>query len=274
MPVENIAVTAPPENLHAWEAGGADSAEALSAWVSARLAAHEAALAAMLAVEGERTPDNSLRLYDAAIEQLSLAGAQAGILNSVATDKAVRDQAQTEARRVAQAASALSLNRAVFEALAVINLGRGWRALAGAGAAIKALHVERTLLSYRLAGVDKDQATRDHLQSLHERATHLSLEFNRNIQEGAKTIETTEAELDGTAGRLPRAASWPERLNKRCMPGYPLDRPARDAAGDDLCRRTPRCASGCFWLITLAPTRPTSKFFWTFWPRARRLRTC
>jgi len=35
------------------------------------------------------------------------------------------------------------------------------------------------------------------LQSLHERATHLSLEFNRNIQEGAKTIETTEAELDG-----------------------------------------------------------------------------
>jgi hypothetical protein len=29
-----------------------------------------------------------------AIEQLSLAGAQAGVLNSVAADKAVRDQAQ------------------------------------------------------------------------------------------------------------------------------------------------------------------------------------
>jgi len=113
----------------------------------------------------------------------------------VAADKVVRDQAQMEAQRVAQAASALSLNRAVYEALAAINLG-GAGALAGAGAAIKH-YVERTLLSYRLAGVDKDQATRDHLQSLHERATHLSLEFNRNIQEGAKTIETTEAELDG-----------------------------------------------------------------------------
>ena len=47
------------EDLHAWEAGGAVSAEALSAWVSARLAAHEAALAALLAVKGRarrRTP--------------------------------------------------------------------------------------------------------------------------------------------------------------------------------------------------------------------------
>jgi thimet oligopeptidase len=191
-PVENSAAVAPTENLHAWEAGGADSAEALSAWVSARLAAHEAALAALLAVTGERTAENSLRLYDAAIEQLSLAGSQAGILNSVADDKTVRDQAQTEAQRVAQAASALSLNRKVYEALAAINLDG-----ADASSAATKHYVERTLLAYRLAGVDKDQATRDHLQSLHERATRLSLEFNRNIQEGAKTIEATEAELKG-----------------------------------------------------------------------------
>jgi thimet oligopeptidase len=195
MPIENIAVAAGTHNLHAWEAGGADSAEALSAWVGARLTAYEAALAALLAVEGERTAENSLRLYDTAIEQLSLAGAQAGILNSVATDKAVRDQAQMEAQRVAQAASALSLNRQVYEALAAINLP-GVDAPETAIAATKH-YVERTLLSYRLAGVDKDQATRDHLQSLQERATRLSLEFSRNIQEGAKTIEATEAELQG-----------------------------------------------------------------------------
>ena len=61
-----------------WEAGGAASAEALTAWVSARLAAHENALAALLAVEGERTPENSLRHFDAAIEQLNLAGRRRG----------------------------------------------------------------------------------------------------------------------------------------------------------------------------------------------------
>ena len=108
--------------IHAWVAGGAASGEALTAWVRARLAAHESALQRLLAVEGERTPENSLALYDGAIEQLSLAGAQAGILNSVAADKSVRDQAQAEAQRVAMAGSALSLNRQVYDALAAIKL--------------------------------------------------------------------------------------------------------------------------------------------------------
>ncbi len=172
-----------------WEAGGATSAEALTAWVSARLAAHETALAALLAVAGARTPENSLRPFDAAIEQLNLAGAQAGILNSVAADKAVRDQAQMEAQRVAMAGSALSLNRAVYDALVAISLD-------GASAATKHF-VERTLLGYRLSGVDKDQATREHLHALHDQATQLSLEFSRNIQEGGKTIDAAPGELDG-----------------------------------------------------------------------------
>jgi len=189
MSAGTLAAAAVSEDIHVWEAGGASSAEALAAWVASRLAAHEAALAALLAVEGSRTPENSLRLYDAAIEQLSLAGAQAGILNSVAADKGVRDQAQMEAQRVSMAGSALSLNRAVYDALAAIDL-------TDAAPATKH-YVERTLLSYRLAGVDKDQATRDRLQALHEKATRHSLDFSRNIQEGGKTIEALPAELEG-----------------------------------------------------------------------------
>ena len=189
MTAGTLAAAAVTEKIHVWEAGGAGSAEALAAWVASRLAAHEAALAALLAVEGPRTPENSLRLYDAAIEQLSLAGAQAGILNSVAADKAVRDQAQMEAQRVSMAGSALSLNRAVYDALAAIDL-------TGADPATKH-YVERTLLSYRLSGVDKDQATRDRLQALHEKATRHSLDFSRNIQEGAKTIDALPNELEG-----------------------------------------------------------------------------
>jgi thimet oligopeptidase len=189
MSMETPAAGAVNQDIHVWEAGGAASAEALSAWVAARLAVHEAALAALLAVDGPRTPENSLRLYDTAVEQLSLAGSQAGILNSVAADKAVRDQAQMEAQRVSMAGSALSLNRAVYDALVAIDLS-------GVDAATRH-YVERTLLGYRLAGVDKDQATRDHLQGLHEKATKHSLDFSRNIQEGAKTIEADPAELEG-----------------------------------------------------------------------------
>src|ERR1700689_1123038 len=189
MATETQAGATENKNLHAWEAGAAASAEALTAWVSARLNAHEAALAELLAVKGERTPENSLLLYDKAIEHLNLAGAQAGILNSVAADKAVRDQAQMEAQRVAMAGSALSLNREVYDALTAIKLD-------SASAATKHF-VERTLLGYRLSGVDKDQATRDHLHALHDKATGLSLDFSRNIQEGGKTVEATPEELDG-----------------------------------------------------------------------------
>ncbi len=189
MATETAAGVAAGQTNHMWEAGGATSAEALTAWVSARLAAHEDALARLLAVEGERMPANTLLLYDAVIEQLSLAAAQAGILNSVAADKRVRDQAQAEAQRVAMAGSALSLNREVYDALVAMKLD-------GASPATKHF-VERTLLSYRLAGVDKDQATRDRLHALHDKATELSLAFSRNIQEGAKTIEATPEELEG-----------------------------------------------------------------------------
>jgi len=65
----------------------------------------------------------------------------------VAADKAVRDQAQSEAQRVAEAGTTLSLNRDVYLALSAIDLE-------GASEATKH-YVQRTLLSYRLAGVDK-----------------------------------------------------------------------------------------------------------------------
>jgi len=189
MPADTVAATQITNDIHAWESGGATSPEALSSWVGARLAGHEAAIAALLAVEGPRTIENTLALYDAALEQLSLAGAQAGVLNSVAAEKAVRDQAQMEAQRIAMVGSALSLNRGVYDALAAMSLD-------GADPATRHF-VERTLLGYRLAGVDKDETTRHRLQGLHEKATKHSLEFSRNIQEGGKTIVASPLELDG-----------------------------------------------------------------------------
>src|SRR5260370_18924490 len=183
MPAETAVAAQVTEDLHAGGGGGAASAEALAAWVGARLAGHETALAALLDVAGPRTPENTLRLYDAAIEQLTLAGAQAGVLNSVAADKAVRDQAQLEAQRVSQAGSALSLNRGAYEALVAMNIEH-------CSAATKH-YVERTLLSYRLAGVDKDDATRAHLQVLHEKATRHPLDFSRHTPQARHPINPT-----------------------------------------------------------------------------------
>ena len=177
--------------LHLWESGGADSAESLATWVADRLRAHETALALLLApIDGTRTPENTLIHYDRAIAELNLAGSQAGVLNSVASTKAVRDQAQHEAERISEAGNALSLNQDVYQALTAIDL-------TNATAATRH-YVEKTLLSYRLAGVDRDAETRAKLTALHAQATRIALDFARNIQEGAKTVEVASAdELDG-----------------------------------------------------------------------------
>src|ERR1700760_1410496 len=98
MAVAQNAVLDVTKAIHPWD-GGELTAESLELWVGERLAASDAAIAALLSVAGKRTVENSLRLYDIAIEQLGMAGAQAGVLNSVAPEKAIRDQAQEEAQR-------------------------------------------------------------------------------------------------------------------------------------------------------------------------------
>ncbi|MGA3350344.1 MAG: M3 family metallopeptidase, partial [Candidatus Sulfotelmatobacter sp.] len=58
-------------------------------------------------------------------------------------------------------------------------------------------YVQRQLLEFRLAGVDKDDATRARLKKLNDQATEQQSMFDRNISDGQKTIEADPSELDG-----------------------------------------------------------------------------
>ena len=162
-----------------------------------------------------------------------------------------------EAQRVAMAGSALSLNRGVYDALVAMDL-------TDASPATRHF-VERTLLGYRLAGVDKDEATREHIQALHEKATQLSLDFSRNIQEGGKTIVATQAELEGLPpdylGRHQPDASGQITLTTDQPDMQPVMTFASNAA---------ICGSACFWRTTPALIRRTSRSCSTFSPRGRR----
>ncbi len=75
--------------------------------------------------------------------------------------------------KVSTAASALSLNHGVYKALASLDLSK-------ADAATK-YYVQRQLLEFRLAGVDKDDATRKKLNELNTRLADLQSTFERNI---------------------------------------------------------------------------------------------
>ena len=155
----------------------------------ARLERAKQAVAKVLAVKGKRTVENTLRPYDDASLELDAAGAQASLIENVSPDSATRAAAEEVSRKVSAYASELSLNRGLFDAVAAIDL-------TGADDETR-FYVERELRDFRLAGVDKDEATRKQIQALREELVKIGQEFDRNIRDDVRTVTATPAELDG-----------------------------------------------------------------------------
>jgi len=173
--------------LHAWNAGG-DPAS-LETWVNARLAAAKSDIDKVTAVTGAHTVANSLRVFDDAQNELALAGNEAYLMYAVGDSAALRDKGQAMVATISSATTDLSLNQKVYRALAAIPLPTKDPATKH--------YLERTLLEYRLAGVDKDDATRAKIRQLQDKITEDSLVFGRNVADGKLEIKATKEELDG-----------------------------------------------------------------------------
>jgi Zn-dependent oligopeptidase len=155
-----------------------------------RLARAQKSLDALLAVKGPRTVENTLALYDDAIEQLDTAGNQSGLMQIVNPDAAIRDRAQAMVQKVSAASTALSLNTGVYQALSSMDVS--------AADPATQYYVKRTLLEFRLAGVDKDEATRTKVRALSDDIAKLASQFQRNIQESQLKVAVKDpAELAG-----------------------------------------------------------------------------
>jgi thimet oligopeptidase len=154
-----------------------------------RLDAGKRAIAEMLAVKGQRTIENTLVSYDEAVRQNNSAGYFAGLMEQVHPDAAFRDHATAMLTKASAAQTEIALNHDVYNALAALDLSK-------ADAATK-YYVERQLLEFRLAGVDKDDATRARLKKLNDQATEEQSMFDRNISDGQKAVEADPSELAG-----------------------------------------------------------------------------
>ena len=178
----------PVDATHAWV--GLKDASSLDNWVQWHIAEEKRLIAGMLAVKGARTIDNTLLPYDRALMHLTLAGYQSNIMFEVHPDKAIRDKAQALVQVVSAENTAVSLNQAIYSALAAADVSH-------ADAATKH-YMERTLLEYRLNGVDKDQATRDKIKKLQDQMTEITLKFSRNVQDDVRKVKVKDkSELDG-----------------------------------------------------------------------------
>jgi thimet oligopeptidase len=155
-----------------------------------RLAAAQRAIDQIVAVEGSRTIENTLVPYDEAFQQIDGATSIAELIQQVHPDAAFRDHATAMETKASTAQTALSLNRNVYRALSSLDVSKADPATR--------YYVQRQLLEFRLAGVDKDDATRAKLKKLQEELTEDRSRFGRNISDDVKVIEIADAsELDG-----------------------------------------------------------------------------
>ncbi len=172
--------------LHAWY-GGNDPA-ALTAWVNARLAAAQADVDKLTGVTGARTVENTLRPYDDAQNELALAGNEAYLMFAVGDTAELRNAGQAMTAKISSAATDLNLNQKVYRALVEVPTPTD---------AGTKHYLDHVLLEYRLAGVDKDEATRAKVRQLQDKITALSLTFGRNVADDVRKVTATKAELDG-----------------------------------------------------------------------------
>src|SRR5690348_4747628 len=156
---------------------------------SDRLSVAQQSIAKLVAVKGQRTIDNTLVPFDEAFRQIDSAAYLAQSMQQVHPDATFRDHATAMLTKASAAQTALSLNHDVYNALAGLDLSKADNATS--------YYVQRQLLEFRLAGVDKDQATRDRIKKLNDQATEEQSMFERNIADDQKSIEADPSELDG-----------------------------------------------------------------------------
>lgn len=155
-----------------------------------RLAKAQTAVDQIVSVSGRRTVENTLAPYDEAIRQLNTASNFAGLMQQVHPDTAFRDHATAMTTKASVAATALSLNQTVYQALASLDVSHA--------DAPTRYYVQRQLLEFRLAGVNTDDTTRKRLKELNEKLTNELSMFDRNIADDQTAIEVSDAsQLDG-----------------------------------------------------------------------------
>jgi thimet oligopeptidase len=119
--------------------------------------------------------DGDFRSFDALNNLVNAVGGTMYFVAQSNTAKPVRDAAQACSERMAAIGTDLSLSRPIYDRLSAIPTD----GLDEATAFI----LGKRLMQYRLAGVDKDAATRDKVGELNKQITNTGLEFDRNISE-------------------------------------------------------------------------------------------
>ncbi len=158
--------------------------------VNDRLAEGQKSIDEIVAVKGARTIENTLVPYDEAIRQINSGNYLANMMFQIHPDAKFRDVASTMTQKATAVLTALSLNRDVYHAMSALDLSKT--------DPVTRYYVQRQLLEFRLAGVDKDDATRARLKQLNDDLVGEVTLYERNIADDQRSVEVdSAADLDG-----------------------------------------------------------------------------
>ncbi|GEN10830.1 thimet oligopeptidase [Myxococcus fulvus] len=167
----------------------AGTAEAFTAACTADLERAQAQITALKQLDARKDAQAVLAAYDEATGSLIAAANRSSLAREVHPLPAFRDAARECEQRVDALNVEISQNRGVYDALSAVDLSQ-------ADGPTK-YWMERTLLDFRRAGVDRDDATRAKVKSLNEELLKLGQQFGKNIAEGVRQVSLTPKELAG-----------------------------------------------------------------------------
>ncbi|TLZ80430.1 MAG: Zn-dependent oligopeptidase, partial [Methanobacteriota archaeon] len=164
----------------------ASDAESLAKEAAAGLAECRQRLEEILARGRPRTIENLLVPYDRLLSGLSELQGQSRFLFDVHPDAAVRETADKWYQEAERFATDLALNRPLYDAFVDLDVSQEDPETKYA--------VRKILRDFRLAGVDRDAATRERIKGLRDEMTATGQDFDRTIREDERSIQ-----VDGAA---------------------------------------------------------------------------
>lgn len=140
--------------------------------------------------KGPATVAGDLPMFDALGNELSSVSSEMEVVSATNDSKQIRDAASACKAKLDEAATAVSLSHPIFERLGAIPRS-------GLDGTTRA-YLDRALRNYRLAGVDRDTATRARVVALQKEINDTGIQFDRNIAEDKSEITlSSAAELAG-----------------------------------------------------------------------------
>lgn len=179
--------------------------------IDAAIAEAEEVLASIVAVQGERTFDNTLRPLDRIADILDHATTRYAFMGYVHPEKEVRRSAKEAEEKLSKWGSEIYFRDDLNEAIQDFASTEEAPPLTGE----KARLLKFTLRDLRRAGHELDADTRDRVRQMTQRGIELGVRFQQNIDEWEDWILCTREDLEGLPDAFIDGLAVDEETGKR-----------------------------------------------------------